>query len=215
MQSPRRRDKAATRAALLDAARRRFAQHGYDGTGVREIAADVGVDPALVFRYFGSKDGLYAQAVHVELPAGPTGGDDRPIPEVVGALLHDVVFADWEQFDGEHPLLVMLRSSGRAEIRDQLRQEICGGYLRDFTERLGGEDAALRAELIGALMLGLGVMRSLVGSPALTATTFEATRPLVETMVATLTSPSPQPGDRPAAPGGRAAARRTDGRDHR
>ena len=44
---PRRRDRAATRAALLDAARIRFAAQGFDGTGLREIAAEVGVDPRL------------------------------------------------------------------------------------------------------------------------------------------------------------------------
>jgi AcrR family transcriptional regulator len=186
MHHPKRRDKAATRTALLDAARLRFAQNGYDGTGVREIAGDVGVDPALVFRYFGSKDELYAEAVHVEIPAGLTGDPKRPLTHITDALLHDVVFADWEQFDGEHPLLVMLRSSGRPAIREQLREQICQGYLQDFTGRMGGENPALRAELVGALLLGMGVMRSLVGSPALSEATFEETRTLVARLVATL-----------------------------
>ncbi|MBC6459427.1 TetR/AcrR family transcriptional regulator [Actinomadura sp. HBU206391] len=191
MNRPRTRDKAATRAALLDAARMRFAQHGYDGTGVREIAGDVGVDPALVFRYFGSKDALYAEAVQAEIPAGLGADRRRPLTHITDALLHDVVFADWDQFDGEHPLLVMLRSSGRPVIRDRLREQICAGYLADFAERLEGEDAALRAELMGALLLGMGVMRSLVGSPALSEATFEQTRVLVARLVATLTEPPP------------------------
>ncbi|WP_345429041.1 TetR family transcriptional regulator [Actinoallomurus vinaceus] len=186
MTQPRRRDKAATRAALLEAARLRFAQHGYDGTGVRDIAGDVGVDPALVFRYFGSKDRLYGEAVTVEVPAGRLGDPDRPITHITDGLLHDVVFADWEEFDGEHPLLVMLRSSGRTAIRDQLRERICADYLQGFAERMGGPDAALRAELVGALLLGLGVMRSLIGSPALSDAAFEETRTLVARMVAAL-----------------------------
>ncbi|WP_283136313.1 TetR/AcrR family transcriptional regulator [Rhizohabitans arisaemae] len=185
MTQPRRRDKAATRSALLDAARRRFAQHGYDGTGVRDIAGDVGVDSALVFRYFGSKEQLYAQAVHAEIPA-VAGEAPRPLTELTGALLHDVVFADWEQFGGEHPLLVMLRSSGRAAVRDHLREQICEGYLRSFADRFDGDDAELRAELVGALLLGIGVMRSLVGSPALGAAGFEATREQVARMVTAL-----------------------------
>lgn len=189
MQRPKRRDKAATRAALLDAARLRFARQGYDGTGVREIAGDVGVDPALVFRYFESKDRLYAEAVRTELPAGPAPG--RPLTDLAATLLHDVVFADWEQFDGEHPLLVMLRSSGRAAVRDRLRQELCEGYLKDFTERMGGDDPALRAEMVGALLLGLGVMRSLAGTPALAAAGFEETRELVARVVTALTEAGP------------------------
>jgi hypothetical protein len=85
----------------------------------------------------------------------------------------------------------MLRSSGRPVIRDRLREQICAGYLADFTARMDGENAALRAELVGALLLGMGVMRSLVGSPALSEATFEETRALVARLVATLTEPPP------------------------
>ncbi|MDA0566289.1 TetR/AcrR family transcriptional regulator [Streptomonospora sp. S1-112] len=184
--APRRRDKAATRAALLDAARLRFGRHGYDGTGVRDIAADAGVDAALVFRYFGSKQRLYAEAVRAEVPAGLAADRRRPLEEVTADLLHDVVFADWSAYDGEHPLLVMLRSSGRDHVRAQLRTRICDDYLGEFARRLDGPDAALRAELLGALLLGMGVMRSLVGSPALGEASYERTRPLVDRLVAAL-----------------------------
>lgn len=86
------------------------------------------------------------------------------------------------------PLLVMLRSAGRPAIRDQFRTEICEGYLPDFAERMGGENPALRAELVGALLLGMGVMRSLLDSPALRDASFEETRTLVARLVATLAS---------------------------
>lgn len=49
-------------------------------------------------------------------------------------------------------------------------------------------DAALRAELIGALLLGMGVMRSIVGSPALGEASFEQTRPLVTRLVRALSA---------------------------
>ncbi|OOC55107.1 MULTISPECIES: TetR/AcrR family transcriptional regulator [Nocardiopsis] len=186
MTPTRRRDKAATRAALLDAARLRFARHGYDGTGVREIAADAGVDPALVFRYFGSKKELYAQAVRPEIPEGLADGTDRSAAVLADTLLHEVVLADWDEYGGEHPLLVMLRSSGRAEVREQLRAQLCDGYLRQFAERLPGTSPELRAEMLGALLLGLGVMRSVVGSPALNAASPERTRALFARVVAPL-----------------------------
>jgi AcrR family transcriptional regulator len=181
--STRRRDRAATRSALLDAARIRFAKNGFDSTGVREIAGDVGVDSALVFRYFGSKEQLYAEAIHVEIPKGLAGDRHRPVASIADALLHDVVFEDWPEFGGEHPLLAMLRSSGRAAVRDQLRTQLCDGYLAEIAERLDGDDAALRAEMIGALLLGLGVMRSAVAAPAVSAASFEQTRVLVAAMV--------------------------------
>ena len=62
--SPRRgRDAAATREAILEAATRRFATQGYERAGAREIAADAGVTAALVNRYFGSKEKLFAEVI--------------------------------------------------------------------------------------------------------------------------------------------------------
>jgi AcrR family transcriptional regulator len=53
----------STRDAVLEAARSRFARYGYDGTKVRDVAADAGVDPALVMHFYGSKEGLFAAAI--------------------------------------------------------------------------------------------------------------------------------------------------------
>ena len=61
--SPRKRNAAATRAAMLDAAVCRFARDGYDGASVRDIAADAGVDAALVSRYFGGKEELFNEVL--------------------------------------------------------------------------------------------------------------------------------------------------------
>src|SRR5215475_8697464 len=61
--APRRRDADATRKAILKSARQAFAQAGYDGAGVREIAQGAGVTAMLVNRYFGSKEQLFAEAV--------------------------------------------------------------------------------------------------------------------------------------------------------
>ena len=61
--SPRKRNAAATRAAMLDAAVCRFARDGYDGASVRDIAADAGVDAALVNRYFGGKEELFNEVL--------------------------------------------------------------------------------------------------------------------------------------------------------
>ena len=51
-----------TRAAILAAAQELFAEQGYERTTVRDIAARAAIDPAMVIRYFGSKDGLFARA---------------------------------------------------------------------------------------------------------------------------------------------------------
>src|SRR3954469_17551368 len=72
----RRHDAQASREALLDAAGELFDERGYDAATVREIGERAGVDPALIARYFGGKEGLYLAALQHEdgrppLPAGP------------------------------------------------------------------------------------------------------------------------------------------------
>src|SRR5438128_975798 len=66
----RRRNAEATRAAILAAGKRHFAQSGYEGAFLRDIAAEAGADAALINRYFGGKEGLFLAclraAVHSE-----------------------------------------------------------------------------------------------------------------------------------------------------
>ena len=70
--TPRRRDAAATRAAILAAARTHFARLGYDRAALRDIAAEAGADVALVGRYFGGKEGLFTEALKASRST-PTG----------------------------------------------------------------------------------------------------------------------------------------------
>ena len=57
----------STADVILAAARRQFASYGYDGTGLRAIAALAEVNVALIGRYFGSKEGLFLAAVPPKL----------------------------------------------------------------------------------------------------------------------------------------------------
>ncbi|MFD6811748.1 helix-turn-helix domain-containing protein, partial [Streptomyces anthocyanicus] len=65
MTTARRSD--TTRAAILEAARERFAADGYERATIRAIARDAGIDPSLVMRYFGNKEGLFAAASEIDL----------------------------------------------------------------------------------------------------------------------------------------------------
>ena len=58
-----------TRGQILAAARKSFADKGFGGTTIRAVAAEAGVDPALVHHYFGSKDDLFLAAL--EIPVDP------------------------------------------------------------------------------------------------------------------------------------------------
>ncbi|MCF6470631.1 TetR/AcrR family transcriptional regulator [Nonomuraea sp. MG754425] len=159
------RDREATRARLLEAARLRFAREGYDATSVRDIARDSGVDATLIFRYFGSKKQLFEQAAATDAPAGLFQG---PEEELVARMVRTVVDHDWTEYGGEHPLVAMLRSSAHEDARLRIRTEVCDTYVNALRDLAAGEDAELRAELLSAWMVGIGILRSVVATPALT-----------------------------------------------
>src|SRR5918998_5591151 len=68
--SGRRPGNSGTRDAILAAARRQFAAHGYDRTTMRAVAAEAGVDQALVAHFFGGKQGLFVEVIR--LPFAPS-----------------------------------------------------------------------------------------------------------------------------------------------
>lgn len=151
-----RRDRVATRARLLDAARREFAEHGYDGTSVRRIAGAAGVDAALIFRYFGSKDGLFVAATAAADPAGLLG---LPPAEFADRLLSALAFP---ALGTAPPVSALLRSGTRVEGQRRLQELVCGPYLDALSAELTGPDRALRAELVAAWVIGVAVMRGIV-----------------------------------------------------
>jgi AcrR family transcriptional regulator len=153
----RARNAAATRASLLDAARARFAASGYDGTALRDVAADAGVDAALVSRYFGSKDELFAEVLAAMsdaewLQVAPAGFGRRMAEDLVKGSC---------QADDMDCLLVMLRSIGSAKAHEALRPWCDANFHVPLKAVVGGDDAAVRARLAGAVMLGIAVSRAI------------------------------------------------------
>lgn len=184
MTETRRRDREATRAKLLEVARLRFAREGYDGTSVRDIARDSGVDPTLIFRYFGSKKRLFDEATATgEVPADLLGG---PPEELVARMLRSVVFQDWSRYGGEHPLVAMLRSSAHEDTRQRIREEVCGTYVQALEELVDGPDKELRAELLSAWLVGIGILRSVVATPALATATSDDVAPYLAAVATSL-----------------------------
>jgi AcrR family transcriptional regulator len=190
---PHKRDRVATRAALLDAARVRFARLGYGGTTMRDVAQDAHVDPALVFRYFGSKRALFEEACvdHQVLGEIMSG----PLDALPAGMLKSVVFQEWEQFAGEHPLVMLLRSPSHDPARTRLEQEAQAAHIEELIRQVKGEDAALRAEMLVACLLGMGIMRTALGSPALSSATLEDVLPYFEGVTRVLIENA---GDAPA-----------------
>jgi AcrR family transcriptional regulator len=157
----RRPGESGTRAAILEAARAAFAETGYDRATIRGIAAEAGVDPALVIHYFGSKEGLFEAAL--ELPVRPADVFARGAaagPDQLGATVVRTFLEAWEPPESRVRLQAMLRSAMTNEtamgmIRDLLVREVFG----PITQTLGVPDAQLRATLVGSQFIGLAIMR--------------------------------------------------------
>ncbi|WP_141015022.1 TetR/AcrR family transcriptional regulator [Nocardioides sambongensis] len=166
----RRRDAQATRAALLEAARRRFVVLGYDGTTTRAVAADAGVNVSLIKRYFGSKEELFtevmAQAARAFEPdqdpadAAPTA--EQNLDDLICALRPD----SWPEFDNVHPFLLLMRHIGDDPKIDELRDQHFRHALSRIERLLvsmgdrSPADRRLRAEMVLGTFTGLVLMRA-------------------------------------------------------
>jgi AcrR family transcriptional regulator len=153
----RRRDAAATRSAILKAATRRFASQGYEHAGVREIAADAGVTAALVNRYFGSKEALFAEVIDHALDVGSViEGDRAALAErLARAVVHGR--ADIAP-DRDIPLLLLLHSIDEPRAAELLRTTLNRNMLPSLAECIGGPDADVRAAMVIAQMLGFAIL---------------------------------------------------------
>ncbi|HZA82979.1 MAG TPA: TetR family transcriptional regulator [Actinomycetes bacterium] len=160
----RRPGASGTREAILAAARRAFAERGYQHATIRQVAELAGVDPALVHHYFGTKQGLFVAAV--QLPVNPVErlsavlADD---PERVGERLVETFLAIWDHATDRSPLLTLVRSAvGDEDAAAMLREFITAEILGPIASRLGSPDAPLRATLVGSQLIGLAMARYIV-----------------------------------------------------
>ncbi|MBF4997768.1 TetR family transcriptional regulator [Nocardia sp. BSTN01] len=167
--APRRSD--ATRAAILEAARRHFARDGYAKATIRAIAADAGIDPSMVMRYYGNKDGLFDAALDVDLalPDLAAVAEDE-----LGATVARRFLELWETPPGNELLLTLLRSSVSDESVAQRFQRVFAEQLMPMVTRVGDPaDAPRRAGLVVSQILGLAVCRYVLRLPPVVALTAE------------------------------------------
>lgn len=141
----------ATRELIARHARDMFDRQGYAATSVRAIAAAAAIDPALVIRYFGSKEELF---LHV------TGLADYPGPELqgpratLGTRLVASVLAP-ERAAMRRTFITMLQASGYERVRASLQENTGRLFIGRLAGILEGPDAMLRANLVGAQILGI------------------------------------------------------------
>ena len=147
---------AGTRRAILQAARSAFAAHGYDQTTIRSVAAAAGIDASMVMRYYGSKAGLFAAAVTIDLLVP----DLRPVPAAQrGEALVRHLVERWEDPAQDDELIMLLRTAVNSEAVSAQLQDVLLQRITGAVAALGMTDASKRAGFIQTQLLGLALCR--------------------------------------------------------
>jgi AcrR family transcriptional regulator len=157
----RRPGTSTSRQDILEAARKLFAERGYQGATIRAIAAEAGVDAALVVHFFGSKAALLGEAIQwpfdpeIEMPRLLEGGKRQ-----VGRNIVALVVRTWDQEGSRNPILTLVR----AATTEPKAAEMLGSFLRErlfapLMERLGSDRPELRTTLAASQLVGLGLAR--------------------------------------------------------
>ncbi|WP_188195341.1 TetR/AcrR family transcriptional regulator [Nonomuraea sp. SYSU D8015] len=154
---------AATRSSILSAARKLLIERGYEAMTIRAVAAQVGVDPSMVMRYYGSKAGLFSAAVDVDLRLEQV---PRPPADRLGELLVRHFLARWEGGLSDDVLILLLRSAATNPMAADRMREIFDRQIVAFVARVAGaDDAAHRAGLVSTQLLGLALTRYVLELP--------------------------------------------------
>ena len=171
----RRPGRSDTRDTILAVARARFAAVGFDKTSVRAIAAEAGVDSALVHHYFGTKRALFLASI-----ALPTNPEDvlRPVLAVdnehLGEALITAILAVWESTSGE-AVVAAFRSMIAGGDTSLLGTFLMQIVLKDIAARVDepAGSAQLRVNLVASQMVGLLLTRHILKLEPLASTPAE------------------------------------------
>jgi AcrR family transcriptional regulator len=150
------------RQRIIDAARERFMRDGYERATVRAIAADAGVDVAMVYYFFDSKEGLFT--------ASALTGPEHPLhqlaallddgPDHIGPRLVRRFLEHWDEGGGYEPFLTVWRSAAiQPQARKVLHDTLAGPIAKRVAAEFGVADAELRVELVASHLAGLAFAR--------------------------------------------------------
>ncbi|HKU29273.1 MAG TPA: TetR family transcriptional regulator [Arthrobacter sp.] len=154
-----------SRERILATARRLFAEHGFEGTSLRQVAREAEVDPAMVHHFFDGKDELFA--LSVELPANPAdvlSGVESVDPGQRAEAIVRAVLRVWEG-PAQHGLVAFVRGTLGSKAKTALMREmLTHTVLSTIMAGLPGtpEEKRMRASLVATQIVGLMLMRYVV-----------------------------------------------------
>jgi AcrR family transcriptional regulator len=160
--TPGPRDERGVLAARIAAvARDEFAEHGWAGTTLRAVARAADVDPALVYHYFGSKEGLLDAATNPPQKWLESVAKVWTTPiEQLGKALITLLLASWADDEIGPTLRAILQTAAHeASTREKLRRVVEGSLMG--VSELGSDerDRLMRSGLISSQMMGFALMR--------------------------------------------------------
>jgi AcrR family transcriptional regulator len=179
----RRPGQTQTRDEILAAARNQFAAKGYTGTTIRGIAAEAGVNPALVHHFFGSKDQVFVAALN--LPFNPVvlveTVLDGPRDEI-GTRILRLFLSLWREPETRLPFFALVRSVANSpEVAAQLRQFMENAVLAKVAAAL--DLPPLRLTGAASQMFGLVMMRYVLGAEPIASATEDELIALVSPVI--------------------------------
>jgi AcrR family transcriptional regulator len=149
------------RERILEAGRRMFFAAGYRGVTMRAIAAEAGVDAALISYHYGSKRGLFAAVMRLAI--NPADIIRRSLPGARAQLPERIitnVLAAWDDPVAGEPLITLYRSAGSDPDASRLVRELIEREILEvLSDYLGGPGASARAAIAASQIAGLLFMR--------------------------------------------------------
>ena len=161
--SGRRPGPTTTREAIAEAARRQFAELGYDRATLRGIAGEAGVDAALVVRFHGSKDALFREvmALPPAVAEAIAGLADGP-KATVGRRLAEAIVGMLEDPRSRSVVLGRIRSASSHPDAAALVRETVTRDVGRLVAALTDDEPETRAVLVGSQIVGLALARHVV-----------------------------------------------------
>jgi AcrR family transcriptional regulator len=160
--TPGPRDERGVLAArIVAAARDEFAEHGWAGTTIRAVARAADVDPALVYHYFGSKEGLLDAATNPPQKWLESVAKVWTTPiERLGAALITLLLTSWADNEIGPTLRAILQTAAHEPAtREKLRRVVEGSLMGVSALGSDERDRLVRSGLISSQMMGFALMR--------------------------------------------------------
>ena len=160
--SGRRPGPTTTREAVAAAARRQFADLGYDRATVRGIAGEAGVDAALVMRFYGSKEALFRDVMVLPpMVADAIAGLADGPRDTVGRRLAEAIVGMLESPGSRDVFLGRIRSAAHPDAAALVRETVTRDVGR-LVAALTDDEPETRAVLVGSQVVGLALARHVV-----------------------------------------------------